>query len=112
MASARIALPAAARSGEVIEIKTLITHPMETGYRRDSLGRAIPRNILTHFECRFDGAMVFKADLRTGVAANPYLAFSARVENATVPGKGSFEFIWLGQHDFVHRESRSIDILP
>jgi len=112
MASARIALPAAARSGEVIEIKTLITHPMETGYRRDSLGRAIPRNILTHFECRFDGAMVFKADLRTGVAANPYLAFSARVENATLPGKGSFEFIWLGQHDFVHRESRSIDILP
>ena len=55
MAQARIALPSSAQPGEVIEIKTLVSHPMETGQRRDAMGREIPRNILTSFEARFAG---------------------------------------------------------
>ena len=103
MAQARIALPSSARPGEVIEIKTLISHPMETGQRRDAMGREIPRNILTSFEARLQGRLVFRAELKTGVAANPYIAFFARVAES-----GTFEFVWSGDNGFLVRETREI----
>ena len=68
---ARIAVPDAVPAGEPFEVKTLITHPMETGFRRDAMGQAIPRNIITRFECRFSGRALFTAELNTGIAANP-----------------------------------------
>ena len=51
MPATRIVAPAKARKGEVIEIKTLINHVMETGFRRDTVGQAIPRDIITRFTC-------------------------------------------------------------
>jgi sulfur-oxidizing protein SoxZ len=72
----RIVAPAKARKGEVIEIKTLINHVMETGFRRDNVGRAIPRDIITRFTCTYAGEEVFRMDLFTGVAANPFVAFT------------------------------------
>ncbi len=105
MTSARIAIPAEAQLDEIVEIKTLITHPMETGFRPDALGRPIPRNILTRFECRFEGELVFAAEFNTGVAANPYLSFFARV-----PRSGTFEFLWVGEQQFEHRERRAVSV--
>ena len=102
---ARISVPATANKGEVIAIKTLITHKMETGFRRDAMGEAIPRDILTRFECRLDGELVFAADLQPGIAANPYLTFQARVEK-----NGEFDFVWTDQHGNSHRETREIAI--
>ncbi len=72
---ARVAVPEAARKGDVVEVKTLCRHVMETGYRRDDMGRAIPRDILTSFVATWNGAEVFRADLSQGIAANPFLAF-------------------------------------
>ena len=86
----RIKLPQSAKAGEVIEIKTLVSHVMETGQRKDADGKVIPRDIINSFRVKFAGTEVFSADLHPGVSANPYLAFYMRV-----PGPGEFEFIWV-----------------
>lgn len=83
-------MPAAAKSGEVIEIKTLITHVMETGNRKDAAGQVIPRNIINTFTATYGGKQVFKADLHPSISPNPYLSFFMKV-----PGPGEFEFTWL-----------------
>ena len=85
----RIKLPDTAKAGDIIEIKTLIAHGMETGQRRDAAGRAVPRDIINTFTASFAGREFFKATLQPGTAANPYLQFKMRV-----PGPGEFEFTW------------------
>ena len=90
MSKPRIKLPASAKVGEVIEIKTLVSHVMETGQRKDADGKAIPRNIINAFSARFAGAEVFSAELHPGISANPYLSFFMKV-----PGPGEFEFTWV-----------------
>jgi sulfur-oxidizing protein SoxZ len=86
----RIKLPDAAKAGDLIEIKTLISHVMETGQRKDPDGKVIPRNIINSFAATFAGDEVFKADLQPGISANPYLSFFMKV-----PGPGEFEFTWV-----------------
>lgn len=97
---ALIHMPPQARRGEVFEIRALIAHPMESGFRLDSEGRAYPRDILRRFECRFEGELVFAADLHPATAANPYLAF-----HVTAGDSGSYQFTWTGDREFVHRET-------
>ena len=75
MAKALVRVPAQAKRGEVIEIKVLISHPMESGQRRDDMGRIIPRDIINRFVCTYNGEEVFRADLFPAIAANPFLAF-------------------------------------
>jgi sulfur-oxidizing protein SoxZ len=90
MAKPRIKLPESAKVGEVIEVKTLISHVMETGQRRAPDGKPIPRSIINTFTAKFAGAEVFKAELHPGISANPYLSFFMKV-----PGPGEFEFTWV-----------------
>ena len=90
MSKPRIKLPESAKVGDLIEIKTLISHVMETGQRKDPEGKTIPRSIINAFSATFAGAEVFSAELHPGVSANPYLAFFMRV-----PGPGEFEFTWV-----------------
>ncbi|HYF06761.1 MAG TPA: thiosulfate oxidation carrier complex protein SoxZ [Acetobacteraceae bacterium] len=85
----RVRLPAQARAGEVIEIRTLVSHIMETGQRRDAQGQVIPRDIIKRFEAKFEGQTVFAMDLAPAISANPYIAFPFKVERA-----GTFEFTW------------------
>ncbi len=93
-------MPRSARRGEVIEVRALIAHPMETGFRSDSDGRVLPRNIIRRFECRFGAELVFAADLHPAIAANPYLSFFV-----TVSDGGEFNFAWSGDQGFAHRET-------
>jgi sulfur-oxidizing protein SoxZ len=90
MAKPRIKLPDTAKVGEVIEIKTLISHVMETGQRKTPEGQTIPRSIINAFSAKFADKEVFKAELHPGIAANPYLSFFMKV-----PGPGEFEFTWV-----------------
>ena len=83
MARALINVPKTAKRGEVIEIKTLISHVMETGFRRNSAGVPYPRNIITDFTCTYNGVEIFRLDLFPAIAANPFVTFST-VEK---PGK-------------------------
>ena len=85
----RVRLPSQARKGEVIQIKTLVAHPMETGLRKDDSGKLIPRKIINAFTCTFNGAPVFSCEFEPAIAANPYLQFTAKVEES-----GTFRFSW------------------
>ena len=83
MARVRVRMPKRVGRGEVFTIKTLIAHPMESGFRRTQAGERIPRDIIRRFVCTYDGVEVFRADLHPAIAANPYLAFTT-VATATV----------------------------
>jgi len=103
MASALINVPAKAKRGEIIEIKTLMSHIMETGYRRTAAGDVVPRDIITSFTCRYNGVEVFRADLFPAIAANPFITFFTV---ATESGK--FDFDWVGDDGFAESASASI----
>ncbi len=105
MARARISMPTAARRGEIVEIRTLVAHPMETGYRRGADGQRLPRDIIRRFTCRYDGEIVFSAELFPAIAANPYLAFHTV---ATV--SGVLNFSWEGDNGFTHTETMTLDV--
>jgi len=75
MAQALINVPAKARRGDIIEIKTLISHVMETGYRRSESGEPIPRDIINTFVCTYNDEVVFRAELFPAIAANPFISF-------------------------------------
>ncbi|WP_298828543.1 thiosulfate oxidation carrier complex protein SoxZ [uncultured Piscinibacter sp.] len=103
MARAIINLPATIRRGEVIEIRTIVSHTMETGYRRDSDGQLLPRDIIRRFTCRYDGEVVFSAELHAAVSANPYIAF-----HTVAVASGTLSFTWEGDNGFSQTESRAI----
>lgn len=105
MASTVINLPSNARRGEVIEIRTLIRHPMETGFRPGADGRVQPRDIIQRFSCHYNGELVFSAELYSAVAANPYLAF-----HTVATESGTLSFHWEGDHGFTQTESASITV--
>ena len=105
MASALINVPARAKRGEIVEIKTLISHVMETGYRRTQLGAAIPRDIVTRFVCTYNGTEVFRAELHPAIAANPFIAFSTVAVES-----GTLTFQWTGDHGFSATESVRITV--
>ena len=106
MTKIRIAVPEIAKQDEVIEIKTLIAHPMETGFRRDAVGQAVPRNILTDFVCLYNGAEVFRAEFHPAVAANPFVAFFT-----TATESGEIEFRWTDQEGHTITETTKIEVV-
>lgn len=105
MARALVHVPPTARKGEVVEVRTLIAHPMETGYRAGADGRTLPRDIIRRFTCRYSGELVFSADLYPAISANPYLAFSVTAE-----ASGTLAFTWEGDNGFAHTESATITV--
>lgn len=90
MADARISLPAKVARGEPFEVRVQVRHAMETGYRTDDSGRAIPRNVIRTFTCRYNGETVLAAQLSSGIAANPYLRFFV-----TARASGELVFDWI-----------------
>jgi sulfur-oxidizing protein SoxZ len=92
---ALINVPPKAKRGDIIEIKTLMSHIMETGYRRTAAGDIVPRDIITSFSCRYNGTEIFRADLFPAVAANPFISFFTIAAES-----GTFEFEWIGDRGF------------
>src|SRR3981189_2944200 len=103
MVSALINVPKTAKHGEIIEIKTLMSHIMETGYRHTATGAIVPRDIITGFICRYNGAEIFRADLFPAIAANPFISFFT-----TATESGKFEFEWIGDNGFSETASASL----
>ncbi|MFZ9149668.1 MAG: thiosulfate oxidation carrier complex protein SoxZ [Burkholderiales bacterium] len=87
---ARVQVPAQARRGDVFPIRIAIQHSMETGYRPDNFGRRIPKNVINTLTCRYNGVEVFRAEMGSGVSANPQLQFYLRAENS-----GELVFDWV-----------------
>jgi sulfur-oxidizing protein SoxZ len=105
MARTLINVPATAKRGEVIEIRTLIAHPMETGYRPGADGQVQKRDIIRRFECRYNGERIFGAELYPAISANPYLAFHT-VANES----GTLSFTWEGDNGFAQTETAAITV--
>lgn len=101
----RVKVPKSASAGEVITIKTLISHEMESGQRKDKDGNPIPRKIINKFTCEFDGQTVFACDLDPAISANPYFEFSAKV-----PQSGMFKFTWVDDDGSIYTEEQAIEV--
>jgi len=101
----RLKLPKEAKKGEIIQIKSLVQHPMETGLRKDASGNVIPRKIINKFTCTFNGKPVFSADLDPAIAANPYLQFTARVDES-----GTFKFAWVDDDGTVTTAEETVTV--
>ena len=105
MARVVINAPKSAKRGEVIEIKTLAGHAMETGFRRTQTGELIPRDIITQLVCTYNGVEVFRAELHPAMAANPLIAFSTVATES-----GTLEFKWTGDNGYSASASAAISV--
>ncbi|WP_439104876.1 thiosulfate oxidation carrier complex protein SoxZ [Celeribacter marinus] len=101
----RVKVPKSAAAGDVITIKTLISHPMESGQRKDGDGNIIPRSIINRFTCDFNGQSVVDVTLEAAISTNPYVEF-----DATVPEAGEFKFTWYDDDGSVYEDSKPIEI--
>ena len=103
---ARVQLPQQARRGEIVEVRIVIQHPMETGFRYDHFGKSIPKNVVNEIVCRYNGAEVFRAELGSGVAANPYLLFHTVAE-----ASGELVFEWVDDAGARESERARIEVI-
>jgi sulfur-oxidizing protein SoxZ len=105
MTRALINVPSTAKRGDIIELKTLIAHPMESGYRAGTNGSLIPRDIITLFTCTYNGAEIFRAELSPAIAANPFIAFFT-----TATESGTLAFQWSGDNGFTASDTAAITV--
>ena len=105
MARALVNVPAKAKRGEIVEIKALIQHDMETGFRVGTSGNIIPRDIITDFVCKYNGQEIFRAELFPAISANPFFAFSTIATES-----GTLTFEWSGDNGFSATESADITV--
>lgn len=106
MAKPRIRVPKTADKGEVVEIKTLISHKMETGRRKNKkTGELIPRKIINKFVATFNGEEVFSADWHPSISANPYMSFFVVASES-----GTFDFSWTDDDGTVYSKSAKMSV--
>ncbi len=102
----RVRVPKTANKGEIITIKSLISHKMETGRRKDKkTGELIPRKIINKFVCTFNGKQVFASDWHPAVSANPFMAFSFKAEES-----GEFEFVWTDDDGSTYSKKANLTV--
>ena len=106
MASARMKVPKKAKKGEIITVKSLIKHAMETGQRSDKDGKKVPRLIVNNVVCTYNGKEVFKADWWPAIAANPYLAFNLRAQES-----GTIELSWTDDTGKTVKKSAEMEVI-
>ena len=104
-AKPRIKVPTSAHKGEVIEIKTLISHPMETGLRKDDKGQTIPRKIIKNFTCTYAGRPAFSAELEPAISANPFIAFYVKADQS-----GLLAFTWTDDDGSVYKAEQQLSV--
>jgi sulfur-oxidizing protein SoxZ len=105
MARVLLRVPTTAEKGSVIEIRALIQHVMETGYRPNAQGVVLARDIIWHFTCRYDEEVVFSVALSPAIAANPFIAFTTIATES-----GPISFTWEGDNGFAQTETRHITV--
>ncbi len=104
--SARIRVPELAKRGEAVEIRTLLEHLNESGWRRDEEGKIYPRRIVTTFVCTYGGAEVIRGDLKRGISRNPYFSFWLRAEES-----GELVFRWEDEGGAVFEEKARLEVV-
>jgi sulfur-oxidizing protein SoxZ len=104
-ARALVNVPSKAARGEIIQVKTLVSHVMEPGFRASHDGRLLPRDIITLMTCIYNGQEIFRADFSPAVAANPFVTFYT-----TATESGTLEFKWTGDNGFSTTASATITV--
>ena len=102
----RVKYPTEAKRGSVVEVMTLISHPMDTGLRKDKEGNVIPRHIINKFLCVYNDELVFKAELHEDISENPLIQF-----NFVAQQSGTLEFIWHEDGGQVYTTTRELKVL-
>ncbi|MGZ3411261.1 MAG: thiosulfate oxidation carrier complex protein SoxZ [Xanthobacteraceae bacterium] len=105
MARALINIPPKVKRGDTFEIKTLISHVMETGFRTTNTGQLVPRDIITNFSCKYNDEEIFSAELFPAISANPYITFFTVATES-----GSLTFNWTGDNGFAVTETAKITV--
>ncbi|WP_128514889.1 thiosulfate oxidation carrier complex protein SoxZ [Tabrizicola thermarum] len=101
----RVKTPKSAAAGEVVTIKALISHPMESGQRKGADGNLIPRRIINRFTCDLNGVNVIDVAIDPAVSTNPYFEFDAKVDAA-----GEFKFTWYDDDGSIYEDVKPIAI--
>ena len=101
----RVKAPKSASAGEVVVLKTLISHPMESGQRKDSSGNVIPRSIINRFTCEFNGESVVDVKMEPAISTNPYFEFEA-----VIPDAGDMKFTWYDDDGSVYEDTQSVTV--
>lgn len=104
--SARIQIPRQVKRGQPFEVRIAVQHIMETGYRYDAFGRTIPKNVVNTLVCRYNGDEVFRAELGSGIAANPYLQFYTVAQ-----ASGELEFSWVDDAGVKGSERVTVNVI-
>jgi len=102
----RLSVPSPATRGDMVEVKALIMHPMETGFRADSMGEIFPKNIINLFQCTYNEVEVIRMDLESGVAPNPYFSFFIEAKDS-----GSIKFRWHDDNGDIYEDSAPIEVI-
>jgi sulfur-oxidizing protein SoxZ len=101
----KVKVPASAKKGEVLEIKSTVAHDMESGQRKDKDGKAIPRKIINKFICTYNGRTVLESDWQPAISANPYLSFFIKANES-----GTIEMKWTDDDGKVYSHSAPITV--
>jgi len=101
----RLRVPATAKKGEIIDIKTLISHPMVSGQTKDATGKPIPREIINTFIATYDGKEVFRMKLEPAISANPFISFPLRVDQS-----GTLQLQWVDDNGTVYKDQAQITV--
>ena len=101
-----LSVPPRVKRGQVFEVKALVGHVMETGFRHTESGALVPRDIIRAFRCTYNGVEVFRAELHPAIAANPLLTFTTVATES-----GTLEFRWAGDNGFSATEKASIKVV-
>ena len=101
----RVKAPKSASAGEVVTIKTLISHEMESGQRKDKDGNRIPRSIINRFTAEYNGKMVIDVTMEPAISTNPYFEF-----DATIPEAGEFKFTWYDDDGSVYEDTKAVTV--
>ncbi len=105
MAKPRIKIPESAKTGEIIEIRAIIQHPMETGNRKDANGQIVPRQIIHTFVAKFAGQVFFEGTFGPGISSNPSFAIPLKV-----PGPGQLELTWVDDEGVTTVETVTLNV--
>src|SRR6056297_4103811 len=101
----RVKVPSSASAGDVVTIKTLISHPMESGQRRDGDGNTIPRSIINRFVAAYNGETIIDVTMEPAISTNPYFEFQA-----LIPESGTMTFTWYDDDGSVYEEAKDIAV--
>ena len=106
MGAAHVRMPESAKRGDVIEIRTLVQHPMESGFRLDNTGKLIARHIIESFDCTYNGREIFRARLHPAVSTNPFFTFYAVASES-----GELVFTWKDDQGGVATATSRLEVV-